>query len=204
MGTKVNVTRDATTGTISPPLTPYIPNPMKSGGKFTAPFASHGSIILQEGEMVAHPLDWQPGMSLPSIYAFVTPAGTIGAVLRMGVYSDDGGRPNTLLHADLGTVAADSTGAKQRDPALSASTLEFTTRLWLAIVVQGGAGTRPTLLNGSGRVPGINLGSTASSAFNIPVNGFKTAAAAVTGAMPTTWPAFFFSSDSPVILAGTS
>jgi hypothetical protein len=186
MGEKVVVTRDAATLEVAPLLTPYVPAALKSGGIYPPghPTSQNGS--LAEGEMVAHPFDWRPGLGLAAIYAFVNTAGSTGAVIRLGVYADDNGRPTTLLFGG-GTISAESTGVKQADPNLSTATLAVTRRLWLACAVQGGASTRPVMKLGTGRLPGINTGTTASTSFDGNVNGFTTSG--VTGALPDPWPA---------------
>lgn len=71
----------------------------------------------------------------------VTSAGETNSVVRLGVYRDKNGLPDSLI-VDAGTVAADSTGTK----AITAIGQEVEARvLWLAAVAQGAATTPPDL-----------------------------------------------------------
>lgn len=84
--------------------------------------------------------------TITAISARVNTAGSAGAVLRMGVFSDSAGQPATLL-LDAGTVAATSSTTTVTISSLS---LPLTPGLyWVAIVSQGAPATAPTMIGNS-------------------------------------------------------
>ena len=117
--------------------------------------------------------------TLDRIGADISVVGTSGAVVRLGIYRHDAaaGLPGDLL-LDAGTI--DGTSATFQ--AITISQQVDAGLYWVAAVVQGVAGTRPTLRvyqnMGSPPYVGFTTGGTATSraAYN---------RASVTGALPT-------------------
>lgn len=99
------------------------------------------SAIPAEASAVYTPLAVPADSSIDRIAVDVITAGGAGAVMRLGLYNDNGtGRPGTLL-LDAGTVDVSTTGTKEIivAQALSAGLI------WMVAVVQGAAATRPTM-----------------------------------------------------------
>lgn len=110
----------------------------------------------------------------------VTVAGATGALVRLGVYADDGnGYPGELL-LDAGTLPAASAGQKEIAVALA---LEEEL-LWLAYVAQAAPVTLPTIrvLGSATAVAPIGAATPGSSAAAWRVS------AAVPGELPATFP----------------
>lgn len=118
-------------------------------GRFYTPWtASTSSAIPAADTLELLPFYVPAGAMLDRLGVDVTIAGTAGAVVRLGVYTDDGnGRPDALL-LDAGTVAATAVGQPLID--LSAAPFAFPAAglFWIGGAVQGGAGTRPTVRRG--------------------------------------------------------
>ena len=111
------------------------------------------------------------------IGAEVTVVGTAGAVVRLGIYDDDGsGLPGALV-VDAGTIAG--TVAAASTITISQAFANAGWR-WLAACVQGAAGTRPTMrmVTYVGDAP-VSHGSTPGS--NIQTSYVQTG---VAGALP--------------------
>lgn len=96
--------------------------------------------IPNEGEVRAGPF-WVPsGARIDRLATETTVVGTAGAVIRLGLYLDDGnGAPGALL-LDAGTVDATLLGMLE----VTFAAITLPTFGWAVQAVQGGAGTRPT------------------------------------------------------------
>lgn len=126
-------------------------------------------------------LDVDAAISITNMVCEVTTLGSAGAVVRLGLYADDGTgtRPGTLL-VDAGTIDATTTGVKTS----GAITVTLTPgRYWAAAVIQGAPTTTPTLRVNNGTSGAIPLPSLPNLAAMFP------AASGVTGALPATCPA---------------
>jgi hypothetical protein len=121
-------------------VTPAEVAPYKSGYYNQAP-VGNGTAIPAEAEMHLTPLVIPRTLSIDRIGAYCSVIGTAGALFRCGIYSSNSDGFPTALLGDYGTVVATSTGQREItiSQALSAGVY------WLASVVQGGAGTRPTV-----------------------------------------------------------
>src|SRR3990172_6513068 len=95
-----------------------------------------------------HPFPVGEALTIDRITCGVQAAGAAGSVVRLGIYNDTDGMPDTLL-LDAGTVAGDSTGYKEItvSQALTRGTL-----YWIAVVCQVAA--VPTL-----RATGVGSGA---------------------------------------------
>lgn len=143
--------------------------------------------IPAEGAVHATPLMIPAGETLDRVAVEVTIVGTAGAVIRLGVYDDDGDFfPGTLLTEASSTVDATVLGITEKTLA-SAITAGAPKVLWLAAVVQGGAGTRPTMrLTSNNPLPGMG-GLTSAVLQTVAVNGYVANgpfAGALSGASP--------------------
>lgn len=151
-------------------------------GQYIRPKTSNvGSAQPAQGVLSAMPLDIGDSGTIATIGVNVTTAGQAGALVRLGIYCDNGhGQPGQLL-IDAGTVAGDAINK-----------VETAVNLWvpagryhLAAVSQNCATTAPILSGSSGTLdPPIPLNSLAN-AWLTNQNCF--AQSGVTGALPSAW-----------------
>lgn len=126
-----------------------------------------------------------------AISCVISTAGTTGAVVRMGVYADNGaGKPGSLI-TDAGTAAA--TTAVQ--VTVTASMALPAGPCWLVLVTQGAPTTVPSYLCSD--IPG-------SAVVGNPWGVRVATTTTVTGALPATFPASTFTgsagSGAPLLL----
>lgn len=149
---------------------------MRSGVYYTAPGIS-GTATFANGNARAIPL-WVPrSLSVDRIgIEVVTTPGSVGALIRLGIYSDDGnGFPGAVL-LDAGTVDPTSTGVKE----LTINQALTPGLYWLTAVVQGAPVTTPVMrTTTSGQLQVGGESGTTISATNAAYQ--KTG---VTGALP--------------------
>ncbi|MEU8334805.1 hypothetical protein [Micromonospora tulbaghiae] len=102
--------------------------------------------------------------------------------VRLGIYADNGGGLPGALVLDAGTVDASTTGAKE----LTISTGLLAAGLyWVAAVPQGGSPTFRALAGAAWQIGVTSLAAVTSS---VVYGGGSTVAAAVPGALPSTFP----------------
>lgn len=153
----------------------------RSGRYVSAPaFGATGSISQAEGALNAVPLFVPRALTLATVGVEITTSGTAGALLRLGLYSDDGnGFPAALL-LDAGTV--DATQA----PGFYEITINQAVPvglLWPAVVIQGAAVTKPnTRVLALSQAP-ISYSSGVTATNNTITSGY-TIATGVAGALP--------------------
>lgn len=130
----------------------------KTGYYSVPPGGAPTTAIPNEATATYLPLWIDRTVTVDRIGAEVTVVGTSGAVVRLGIYSSAAdGTPSTLV-LDAGTISGTSatvqeiTISQQLTPGL----------YWLCAVVQGGAGTRPTMRVNA--TTGAHLGAIAQSA----------------------------------------
>ena len=107
---------DGTWATPSATATPMVPPAFLDSGVY-APLnpgtsistGQHSNNTLNGWQCV--PFCVSKTVTMSKISVQVTTAGSAGAVLRVGIYADSGGRPGALI-SDLGTQLVDSTGTK--------------------------------------------------------------------------------------------
>lgn len=164
----------------------YGPLPWVAGLFYATPGVT-GTATTVEGNATAYPLWVPPAAEIDQLLCeVVTTPGSAGAVIRMGVYDDDGtGYPGDLL-VDGGTVAAESTGVKS---VTLGSVLALPSPLvWLVGVVQGEAATRPTvrtITSGSYPVHSANSTRVMDTSLGHVTGGSES------GALPSTFPTGF-------------
>jgi len=137
------------------------------------------SVALTQNQLVAIPLEIPKDMWVSTAGIHVATAGSAGATIRLGMYSDNGGPVNLL--ADFGTVAADSTGAKSTS-ALGTSVLLRSGLVWLVCALQGAGGAA---VRAQVRPLTIPSGS-AAAVLGAPVCTWVDTTS-VTGALPSTF-----------------
>ncbi|QXO13661.1 esterase [Gordonia phage DumpTruck] len=122
--------------------------------------------------------------TLVEIGCEVTVAGTVGALLRFGIYAYDPftGNPGALL-VDAGTVEAEAVGFKSKVISVPVTAGQ---QVLAGCVVQGNPATRPTLRAINGADPFITNNDGAS----VSANGFQNFTNNMTGALPTSNPGF--------------
>lgn len=120
----------------------YQPTTGVTSGKHYKPaMATLSTTTPSEAIMQCIPLFIPKAATFDRIFAEVTGAGTAGAVVRLGIYADDGsGSPGALI-VDGGTI--DGTSATIQSVTISQALSAGW--VWLASAVQGAAGTRPTM-----------------------------------------------------------
>lgn len=137
--------------------------------------------IPAEGTLPLNIIMFPSGGTITDVAVEVTVAGSAGAVIRIGVYADDGNNgPSTLL-VDAGTVDATTTGVKTLTLATPITIPSTGRKVWVGAVVQGAAVTRPTVRWNNSPMPGI--GSTAAATI-IASKIQSYLQSSVTGALP--------------------
>lgn len=150
------------------------------------------------GQLALAPVDIDRACILKALVCEVTTVGSAGAVVRLGVYTDDGTGlwPATLI-VDAGTIDA---------TVLGNTTITLTTaialpagRYWVGGASQGTPTTAPVLrtvgTSGANFMP-----SNTASASNIPTGSAQNS---VTGALPSTYtPAYGVTSATPRVALG--
>jgi hypothetical protein len=119
---------------------------------------------------------------LQALVGEITTAGSTGAVLRLGVYADDGSGmfPGALV-VDAGTI--DATVVGNAALTLSTALVLVAGKYWVGGASQGSPATAPVV-----RIVGTNgavlMPSTTASASNIPTGAAQNS---VSGALPSTF-----------------
>lgn len=156
----------------------YVPLvPFKSGYHYAPPCTVTAG-IRGEGNLEVTAFDIGQAVTIDRLFAEVTVVGTVGAVLRLGLYASTAeGLPGALV-VDGGTI----NGTSATVQSVTVSEALTPGRYWIGAAVQGGAGTRPTTRLNSG--PGqLLVGAPASSTpGQFPSIGFTLSG--VTGALP--------------------
>jgi hypothetical protein len=151
---------------------------------YSTTFGAHSTIVgtTANGVAYATPLLLGAPGTVTRIACEVTSAGSAGALVRLGIYADDGtGAPGALL-ADGGTI--DGTSATFQEVTLGTPLALSAGRYWLAAAFQGAPTTGPTMRAAAGTAV-VAAGST-SGAFGSPTAAGWTMTG-VTGALPTPW-----------------
>lgn len=129
-------------------------------GTFGLPGTSN---IFGNGQFRVHPFTAREQITIDRIGAEVTVAGSAGAVLRLGIYNDNGnGYPNKLV-LDAGTIDATIVGPQE----ITINTVLPAGLYWIGAAVQGNPTTVPTLRSngvGSQLVGATSLSAAVSSA----------------------------------------
>lgn len=140
------------------------------------------------GVVVAGPMpDVDRACTIDRIGIEVTSGGSVGAVIRFGLYADDGtGYPGALIY-DAGQFAATGTGAigDTTDAVLAAISIARGSLLWFAMVVQGAPATAPTVRANSGPITGF----VASAGTHYNRGGLYTHGGVSSGGLPGTFTA---------------
>jgi hypothetical protein len=94
-----------------------------------------------QGKLHVHPM-WFNGLkTFDQVGLYIAVGGSAGAVIRLGVYADDGEGVPTTLVADWGTIVATAAGGFT----ISISWTPAADLYWLAGVLQGSPGTPPQI-----------------------------------------------------------
>lgn len=134
------------------------------------------TVLLVQGQLSYVPLEVPKGETLDRLGIETTVVGTAGAVIRLGLYADDGdGAPGTRI-LDGGTV--DGTILGGLEATISQAVAEGP--LWLAAVGQGSPATQPTVRAVTGFVAGIGTTSLSQA---LAARYVETG---ITGALPAT------------------
>ena len=168
-----------------------------TGVYFAAPARVIGAAIPAEAEVGYGPLDFDMPVTLVRISIDVTVLGTAGAVVRLGLHDQGADSLPDALVLDAGTVVATSTGTKE----VTISKPVAPGRYFGSAVVQGAAGTRPTIRQNQD--PGLDLGNTLSAAnlSQFGVGGYTEAA--VAGAFPANTGTIAMTNVSPRVVVRT-
>lgn len=120
-----------------------------------SPPGSWGSVQFSNGALAFMRLQTR-GVTIDQIWCQVQTAGSAGALVRLGLYADAGGKPGALL-LDAGTVDATVAGVKT----IAVNNLVLPVGpIWTAVVNQGAAATLPVLYGtGTGVAEGVPLGT---------------------------------------------
>lgn len=147
-------------------------------------YTVHGSTLGQatqaEAIVVAHPIFVPTGAACDQVAVEVATAGTAGAVIRIGIASDSGGYPFTVL-TDAGTIDGTTTGTKV---AVLGSTLTFSGPgvYWAITASQGVPTTRATMRMTTGNTLGVH---SQQQAGNTTYAALQTTTSTFTGAFPS-------------------
>ncbi|MEU7170314.1 hypothetical protein ABZ949_02335 [Micromonospora tulbaghiae] len=167
-----------------------------TGRYYTTPAAARTTAVIPNGDgsLCGAPFFVGQPRGFDRIGVEVTTAAAATNV-RLGIYADTGGGLPGALVLDAGTVDASTTGTKE----LTISTgLLAPGEYWLAAVAQGGS---PTFRALSGSAWPIGITTLAAATASVVYAGGCTAAAAVTGALPSTFPTINNFTVSPPVIA---
>jgi len=184
---RIGVTNSTDVSSVTGALSRIVPQlPHRSGGSafvHSATGAAAGSNVLSVGLVYAIPM-FIPATAVYSSCGVIRTASVVGGTERLGVYSDGGGYPLSLL-ADWGnTVVASATGQigfKQITPGTSTSLSAGW--VWLACCPQGAANTIFSTVGTSTGAP-VVLGTTVPSASGMTM-GYS--GPSTTGQLPASW-----------------
>lgn len=128
-------------------------------------YGPNANAIPAEARMYVVAFPVRKKTTFDRIATFAIANGTAGAVLRLGIYADDGFCYPGALVVDAGTVAMAAGAPVTKEITISQS-LDAGI-YWLAAVIQGVAGTRPTMICSAGTTTATpNLALTASPHVN--------------------------------------
>lgn len=146
------------------------------GGRFVSTGA--GSIAA-EAVMYAIPILVHGSFTADRITVYQVAAGAAGAVVRLGIYNDNGNvLPGTRL-LDAGTY--DATTGTNVAKEITISQALTSNVYWLVAVIQGGAVSRPSILSCSAGSPAIDYLTDTALFGNL--SGFSVSS--ISGALPT-------------------
>ena len=153
--------------------------PRFAPGLYYGPEGARSVVTTTAGTLTAVPF-WVPvAQAFDRIGTEVTVAGAASSVVRLGVYADNGsGLPGALLF-EAGTVAGDSTGAKEIKISRTLSAGLY----WLGLVGQRGTPQVRAVSNNILGGAGVSTLAVATGASPRP--GYYMAG--VSGALPPTW-----------------
>lgn len=173
--------------------------PVIPAGQYVLPCGAGAVATAATGNGSLRLAPWrvERAITIDRLAVEVTTAGEAGSVFRLGAYGDSSGYPGALL-VDGGTVAGDTTGAKE----VTITALVLTPGLyWIGGAAQVAATTPPTmrcLSNYSPAVP-IRLGSSLPATTGATQGYLQTG---VSGALPSTFTATIAASSTmPRVLA---
>lgn len=165
----------------------------KGKGLYYGPLGVPATGTPTAGQLALAPFDLSRMAVLTSVVAEVTTAGSAGAVVRLGIYADNGSGlwPDALI-LDAGTIDASTVGNKEIT--LAAAKALPPGRYWVGGASQGAPTTAPVL-----RTVGTNgaefLPSASASASNIPTGAANNS---ITDALPASFtPAYGTTSAVP-------
>lgn len=158
-------------------------NRWRSAYWYGTPASAVTTAIPGEGVLVVSGLLIPDGLALTDIACEVTVVGTAGAVIRLGIYELSTTGVNATLIQDAGTVSGTAVAVPTLPLSIPARSVPW--YALLAGVVQGGAGTRPTVryVNAVGEAP-FGRATVTTAMTVIAMNGFT--ATAISGALPVT------------------
>jgi hypothetical protein len=162
-----------------------------AAGQYLAPYMRAGLYYATAGtttttsppnqSLRVTPLYVPRALTLDRIGLDVTTAGQAGAVIRLGIYADDGGYPGALV-LDAGTIAGDAVATPEITIAQALAIGVY----WLGACVQNAATTQPTVRALAGGQL-VFPASTGTAAANTSGAGFQQTN--VAGALPATFTA---------------
>lgn len=174
----VNWLAEQVDGGLSSAYQPLSSQGAYSTGLWTTHPGTKSVVIPAEADLEYQPVVIPKALSVDRIAAEVTIVGTVGAVVRLGIYDMGAdGKPGALI-LDAGTISGTSATVQE---IIIAQALTPGVK-WLASAVQGGAGTRPTMRTIT--TPGIIQipGTSANNALTSVRTGWRQAG--VAGAFP--------------------
>lgn len=155
-----------------------------------------GTVALTTGKMYAYPIVVDALHTFVALGIFVTTGGST-AVLRFGIYNDNGGTPvGGSLALDAGTASANTSTAVSQ---VTISEILNPGTYWLT-VVQNSAGSAATVVVDVSTRANAVLGQTAPTNTQAQSSGFGSTASTFTGALPANFPAGTAATNIPQTL----
>lgn len=148
-----------------------------SGLWWSTPGYADTVAVAGGGRMFAVPWVCPRAMTITRLGAEPATAGPSGAVMRLGIYTDNNGLPGSLV-LDAGTINATSTTYQE---ITISQALAANTRYWFAMAAQGASGWNVRASRGGFSVPATYTASGNEYATVFVGSG-------VTGALPATFP----------------
>lgn len=170
----------------------------KGSNLFYGPRGATVTVTQSANQLALAPIDIDRPCTLKALAAEVTTAGSVGSVVRLGIYTDDGSGwfPYGLV-ADAGTIDGTVVGAATLT--LATPIYLMPGRYWVGAASQGAPTTAPILRG----INGTSGADTMPPATGIPADSNTGAAQnAVTAALPNTFTtAYGVTSSTPRVLA---
>jgi hypothetical protein len=168
------------------------------GGSYYLPPGSAGvqTVAVVDGRIVYVPIIVDTDTVIDQLGFEITIAGAAGSVIRLGVYSDNGGQPGSLIAETTSTFDGTQVAGFYQQP-ITATLLAGTS--WLAYKTEGAPASHPTVRAHLGRLRPIQWNAGSGFAATLYNGALQTGVSV--GALPSNAGANSVVANAPVVLA---